>query len=93
VTYEGIQYIVTTIGSGAFSDCEQLSSVVIPNSVIMVGYRAFDGCTGLTTVYVGNNLISVDSRAFENCTSLTSVHITDLAAWCNISFAWCSSRP
>ena len=93
VSYEGIQYIVTSIGNNAFEDCEQLSSVVIPNSVITVGYSAFSGCTGLTTVYVGNNLLSVDFGAFEDCTSLTSVHISDLAAWCNISFNWSSSNP
>ena len=35
----------------------------------------------------------IGSYAFRNCTSLTSVYITDIAAWCGISFGNSSSNP
>ena len=44
VTYEGITYSVTSIGSEAFSYCSGLTSVVIPNSVTSIGGGAFRDC-------------------------------------------------
>ncbi|WP_440486505.1 leucine-rich repeat protein [Segatella hominis] len=38
---------MTSIGDHAFSDCESLSSIVIPNSVKSIGGMAFMGCTSL----------------------------------------------
>ena len=81
---------VTSIGGSAFSVCSGLTSVVIPNSVITIGYKAFYGCSGLTSVTIGNSVTSIGDNAFEDCSSLTSVHITDIEAWCKISF---SSNP
>ena len=40
VYYDGISYIVTTI-EGAFSNCGDLTSVDIPNSVTSIGDAAF----------------------------------------------------
>ena len=42
---------------------------------------------------IGNNVTSIGENAFEFCSSLTSVYITDIAAWCNISFSNSSSNP
>ena len=37
VTYNGINYSVTSIGALAFSFCSSLTSVTIPNSVTSIG--------------------------------------------------------
>ena len=42
---------VTTIGSSAFSNITNLTSITIPNTVTNVNKSAFSGCTGLTSVY------------------------------------------
>lgn len=44
VTYEGKSYRVTTIDSGAFCRCKELTSITIPNSITSIGNSAFDGC-------------------------------------------------
>jgi hypothetical protein len=36
---------------------------------------------------------SIEQGAFEGCSRLTSVHITDLAAWCKISFGNWYANP
>ena len=69
VTYEGVEYSVTSIGSEAFKG-RSMTSVTIPNSVTSIGENAFQGCSGLT-----------------------SVHISDIAAWCRISFGSGYANP
>ena len=65
---------------------ELVTDLVIPNSVTSIHATAFAGCTGLTSVTIGNGVTSIGDSAFSGCTGLTSVHITDIAAWCKISF-------
>ena len=66
---------VTSIGSGAFYNCNSLTRVTIPSSVTNIGSSAFSGCTSLTSVTIPNSATSIGSGAFSGCTSLTSVTI------------------
>jgi len=84
---------VTSIGYGAFSNCSGLTSVTIPNSVTSIGYGAFSNCSGLTSVTIPNSVTSIGSYTFQNCSGLTRVNISDVAAWCNISFGDSFSNP
>ena len=77
---------VTSIGEYAFAYCSSLTSVTIPDSVTTIGYGAFEGCSSLTSVTIGNSVTTIEDDAFVFCYSLTSVYISDIAAWCNISF-------
>ena len=86
VTYENVEYSVTSIGNQAFLGYSGLNSISIPNSVTSIGDFAFWGCSGLTSVSIGNSVTNIGSAAFSYCSGLTSVHISDIAAWCNISF-------
>ena len=47
----------------------------------------------ITSVTIGKNVKSIGSYAFYNCTKLASLYITDIAAWCEISFGNNSSNP
>ena len=84
---------VTSIGSYAFEDFDSLTSITIPDSVTWIGERAFRSCSSLTSVTIGNGVTEIGNSAFEYCTSLKSVYITDIAAWCNISFGDYESNP
>jgi hypothetical protein len=45
---------ITAIGDGAFSGCENLTSINIPSSVTAIGDWAFAGCGNLTNITVDN---------------------------------------
>ena len=61
----------------AFEGCENLESVVIPESVTSIGYSAFSGCSSLTSLTIPSSVASIGDYAFKNCASLSSVSIPD----------------
>ena len=65
---------------------EEVKDLIIPNSVINIGNYAFSGCTGIASVTIPNSVTSIGVGAFSDCSNLTAVHITDLKAWCDITF-------
>ena len=79
-------YPVTSIGEYAFRWCSNLTSIEIPSGVTSIGNSAFSGCSGLTSITIPSSVTSIGYVAFEACTGLNAVYITDIAAWCNISF-------
>ena len=84
---------VTSIGGYAFSWCSGLTSVTIPSSVTSIGGSAFYDCSGLTSITIPESVTSIGGSAFAYCSGLTSVYITDLTAWCNISFSNSPANP
>lgn len=91
VTFNGITYNVSDIGSYAFYDCSDLTSVIIPNSVTNIGSGAFYSCTGLTSIEIPNSVTNIGG-AFPYCTGLTSIEIPNSVT--NIgggAFSYCSA--
>ena len=72
VTYSGKTYSVTSIGKSAFNECENLTSITIPNSVTEIGEYAFEDCSGLTSITIPNSVTEIGDRAFSDCSGLTS---------------------
>ena len=68
---------ITSIGIGAFSQCENLTSVIIPNSVTDIGYETFFGCTNLETVQLPDTISTIEMRTFFDCEKLTNIEIPD----------------
>ena len=73
----GEQIPVTEIGSSAFSECDDLISVTIPESVKKIGDYAFDSSTKLKTVNMGNGVESIGHWAFRNCYELENLKLSE----------------
>ena len=71
---------VTEVGSSAFSKCEGLISVTLPESVTKIGDYAFDSSDNLKTVNMTDNVTSIGHWAFRNCNSLENLQLSNSLA-------------
>lgn len=58
-----------------FKRYNELTEIIIPESVINIRSRAFFECTNLMSVKISENLISIGEYAFLECKSLTNIQI------------------
>ena len=70
-TYNGKP--VTSIGDRAFAGCNNLASVVIPNSVVEIGEKAFYDCTTLTDINIPDSVTTIGFSAFNYCNNLKCI--------------------
>ena len=84
---------IISIGQSAFFGCVGFTSLAIGNSVASIGSCAFYNFSGLTSVTIPNSVTSIGSSAFYGCYSLTKTEISDISAWCRISFGTADSNP
>ena len=84
---------VATIESYAFENCQSLTEVVIPEGVTYIGSQAFRDCRNLTSVTIPTTLSEVGYWAFTSNDSLDDIYISDLSAWCRISFGSDDANP
>ena len=65
---------VQLIAEGAFSDCENLRSVIIPSSVTKIEDLAFSGCHNLRRVEIPASVTDFGAGVFYNCQRLQGVY-------------------
>lgn len=71
IVNEGIK----TIDYYTFKNCDELSDISLPKSLVSVGTGAFYGCSSLKQITIPEQVFKINANAFEKCESLESVTI------------------
>ena len=83
---------VTTIGEGAFCDCRNLETVIMPDSMTVIGSSTFSYCENLENIDIPDNVTEIGSCAFELCVNIRSVTIpASVITIGNMAFFNCDS--
>lgn len=68
------------IADYAFSLCDSLASITIPDGVTSIGNYAFEYCESLASITIPNSVAEIGSFAFEWCDRLTSIRFNGTKA-------------
>ena len=81
---------VKEIKDFAFSNCNKLFYITIPNGVTNIGVDAFENCDSLKTIEIPSSVTSIGDGAFSGCISLTSIEIpSSVTSIGEGAFGWC----
>ncbi len=62
------------IATKAFSGCNKLTTLTIPESFVSINDSAFDGCTLLESLNVPKNIVYLGNNIFSNCNRLRTLN-------------------
>ncbi len=65
---------VRMIGESAFKGCTSLTSVRLPEEIVLLGRRMLDGCSALKEITIPAKVEAIDEAAFAGCSALTTIH-------------------
>ena len=97
--------VLTISGSGKMTDWSSsnevpwynyktsIRTVQTSKVVTSIGASAFRGCSNLKSITIPSRVTSIGNSAFSGCSNLNAVYITDLAAWCRVSFDSRNANP
>lgn len=66
---------VTSIGRGAFENCDGLTDIVLPSGVISIEEWAFSYCSSLTSIEIPASVTDIGEMAFVACNDLRSIQV------------------
>lgn len=67
---------VTSIGDGAFCNCDSLTGVTIPDGVTSIGEGAFAFCESLARIAFPNSVTFIDASPFVGCSQLQTIQVS-----------------
>ena len=77
VSYKGKEYTVMEIGTSAFQECINLTSIELPSTLKQIDARAFLDCSALKEVVIPSHVSTINTDAFANCSELTTLWLSD----------------
>lgn len=77
---------LTSLPSGVFMYCPNLTTVVLPSTLMTIGEWCFESCHSLTEIVIPKRVELIGNYAFYQCMSLTSVTFESDSALREIGF-------
>lgn len=68
---------VKVIDDDCFHSCNNLTAVIIPDSVEKINKFAFEYCKGLTSIEIPDSVTNIGYCAFYQCSNLTSIKLSN----------------
>lgn len=68
-------FSVVGVGKKAFSSCQQIEQIVLPETIKTIGDEAFSGCSSLLSVNIPASVTTIGAYAFEACSSLENISL------------------
>ena len=82
---EQIQY-------GAFSNCENLETIVLNDGITGINDYAFSGCSSLKNIIIPNTVTTIGEGSFNECSALTNIKVPNNVETINsYAFYGCNS--
>ena len=75
VTYDSKTYNVVSIGEKAFYECRDMTTITLPNTIMIIGKEAFRKCKSLTSITIPDNVKEIRKSTFYDCSGLTKIVI------------------
>jgi hypothetical protein len=73
IFYMDHEYLVSGIGSVAFSGCNGLTGVTLINTITRIGNGAFANCSELQSINIPEAVTSIGEGVFANCNKLANI--------------------
>lgn len=73
IVKDGIRCCVTGIGRGAFSNCRNIVTVRLPETLVAVKEKAFLGCRNIESVILADSTEVIGDSAFSGCSALRNI--------------------
>ena len=83
---------ITIIGAYAFSGCDNITSITIPDCITYIGSSAFKNCSKLSKITLSKGIDCISPAAFSGCEQLSDIVIPEnVTRICSNAFRYCNS--
>lgn len=66
---------VTAIGEFCFSECDSLTTVILPETVELIDHMAFYDCDSLRGIFIPEGVTEIGEEAFSDCDALEAISL------------------
>ena len=77
IQHERKRIAVKGIAFGAFKECRELTSVLLPEGLSTIESRAFQECTQLKEINIPDSVTEISGFAFGGCSSLKQITLSN----------------
>ncbi len=89
---DGLKPVISIADENGFYECNNLVSVILPDSILRIGNSAFRSCTSLKNIKLPENLLSIGAFAFHGCDMLEDIELPDNISMIEFdTFSYCDN--